>query len=393
MDQIRNLSIRKTIVLYMALCLFIGFFFSAFIARTAEGIQNRIWWKYVDEEEYFTLAEGEGIRYMTDLPRPDADEMTEADHFVSELCDFLQTFTVLVVSVFGSVIAVFLFYRNKLKPPIEELHLASQKISRNELDFHITYKNRDEMGRLCVEFERMREQLEENNRELWKNIEDEKALRSAIAHDIRSPLSVLKGYQEMLLEYVPDGTIGEEQAAEMLAECAKQTGRIDRFVETMRKLSSLENRELAVSQIRMEELATDLEAEARILEQDSEKHIILKIPDTEDIFQGDKEVILEVVENLLSNALRYARHQVEVTAEIEGTELKIRVEDDGTGLQGNFDQVTKLYYQKNAKDSLEHAGMGMYISRLYCEKHKGRLLLENGKYGGAAIIAVFDRIA
>ena len=54
------------------------------------------------------------------------------------------------------------------------------------------------------EFERMKEQLAENNHQLWKMIEEEKALRAAIAHDIRSPLSVLEGYQEMLSEYLPE---------------------------------------------------------------------------------------------------------------------------------------------------------------------------------------------
>ena len=86
-----------------------------------------------------------------------------------------------------------LFYKHKLKNPIEELELASQQVGRNNLDFHITYENKDEMGRLCEEFERMKEQLAENNHQLWKIIEEEKALRAAIAHDIRSPLSVLAG--------------------------------------------------------------------------------------------------------------------------------------------------------------------------------------------------------
>ena len=74
------------------------------------------------------------------------------------------------------------------------------------------------MGHLCHEFDRMRGQLEENNRQLWLIIEEERALRSAIAHDIRSPLSVLKGYQEMLIDYVPDGTIDKEKSVEMLLD-------------------------------------------------------------------------------------------------------------------------------------------------------------------------------
>ena len=64
-------------------------------------------------------------------------------------------------------------------------------------------------------------------------IEEEKALRAAIAHDIRSPLSVLKGYQEMLLDYLSDGTISLEQGMEMLKESAKQTRRMDDFIDAI----------------------------------------------------------------------------------------------------------------------------------------------------------------
>ena len=174
MGKIKNLSLRKTIVLYMIISLIISFYLSALIMRIASTVQNNIWWNYVDQEEYFEMAEGDGRRYLPDVPRPHSYEMKEFDYHVSEICDFLQTFTVLIVSVAGSIIAVFLFYKHKLKCPIEELELASRQVGRNNLDFHITYENEDEMGGLCKEFERMRGQLAENNQQLWKMLEEEK---------------------------------------------------------------------------------------------------------------------------------------------------------------------------------------------------------------------------
>ena len=63
------------------------------------------------------MAEGDGRRYLTDVPRPNSYEMKKFDYHVSEICDFLQTFTVLIVSVVGNIIAVFLFYKHKLKMP------------------------------------------------------------------------------------------------------------------------------------------------------------------------------------------------------------------------------------------------------------------------------------
>ena len=262
MGKIKNLSLRKTIVLYMIISLIISFYLSALIMRIASTVQNNIWWNYVDQEEYFEMAEGDGRRYLPDVPRPHSYEMKEFDYHVSEICDFLQTFTVLIVSVAGSIIAVFLFYKHKLKCPIEELELASRQVGRNNLDFHITYENEDEMGGLCKEFERMRGQLAENNQQLWKMLEEEKALRAAIAHDIRSPLSILRGYQEMLLEFDSAESIKTEDVIDILQTGMYQIDRIEHFTENMRKMSHLEQRELQCSEIELSELAKKIEAEA-----------------------------------------------------------------------------------------------------------------------------------
>lgn len=393
MDKIKNLSIRKTIVLYMVINLIVCFLLSVFVMRAASEIQNEIWWKYVDQKEYAGMLEGEGEKYITNLPRPNAGEMKRIDHHISEACDFLQTFTVLIISVAGSIISILLFYRHKLKNPIEELELASQKIGQNDLDFHITYTNKDEMGKLCREFERMREQLAENHQKLWKMIEEEKALRAAIAHDIRSPLSVLEGYQEMLMEYLPNREIDIKQAMEMVAESRKQIERMDIFVETMRKMSSLETRELRTEEITSRQLEGDIQAELRILEKKYQKKCYLKAASANECFAGDKEVIMEVVDNLLLNALRYAKTKVEIMMSLSFCELKISVKDDGIGFTEDRENVTKLFCRRNVKDSLKHAGMGMYISRLYCEKHGGELIVENSQNSGAAITAVFHRIA
>lgn len=377
----------------MGISLFICFYLSAVIVKMAGNIQNHIWWKYADHEKYYEIAEGGNERYLRDVPRPHSYEMKRLDYHVSEVCDFLQTYSILLLSVAGNTIAVFLFYKHKLKNPIKELELASQKISQNNLDFHISYENRDEMGRLCLEYERMREQLAQNNQQLWKTIEEEKALRAAIAHDIRSPLSVLEGYQEMLSEYLPKKEIDMDQALDMVKESRKQIERMDLFVETMRKMSSLDARALVAEEITNKQLETDIRAELTVLEKKFEKKCGLNCMETEEKFAGDKEVILEVVENLLSNAFRYARIKVEITVFLTCWELQIRVKDDGVGFTAEKQKATELFYQQNMKDSLKHTGIGMYISRLYCEKHGGQLLIENEEQNGAVITAVFRRIA
>lgn len=385
-NKIRNLSVRKTIILYMSISLLCSFLLSAYISELAWNTQVAVWKNYMNPDNYSELTPMNASQYVA------FHAMTPQDRFISELCDFLQTFALLILSIAGSCTSVFLFYRNKLKRPIAELTLASQNISQNNLLFRITYENRDEMGQLCREFERMREQLAENNILLWRSLEEERVLRAAIAHDIRSPLSVLKGYHEMLTDYLPKETISLEKAMEMLSECGKQLERMDLFVETMRKLSSLERRELSPGELTAEQLQADLCAEINILEKEAGKKILLHTSSSGEIFRGDKEIILEVTENLLSNALRYAKQEVEISLSVTRSECRICVTDDGQGFSEAAAEATRAFYHQNAKDSLKHAGMGMYISRLYCEKHGGRLLSGNLQQGGATVTAIFCRI-
>ena len=393
MDKIRNLSVRKTIFLYMAAALFCSFLLSDVIVRIAERTQMRIWWNYIDKKAYVEAAEKKAPGYIVKIPRPSSYEMTQADIFVSELCDFLETYAVLILSMAGSCGAVFLFYRNKLREPLEELAKGSKKIAENHLDFSICYENKDEMGQLCKEFERMREQLARNNRAVWQTVEEEKILRTAIAHDIRAPLSVLKGYQEMLMEYLPGEDIDVGQAMEMLAESGRQIERMDAFVEAMRKLSSLENRQLTPGSISAGQLEKDLQGELAILEKEYGKQCMLQASESQEEFYGDKEVILEVTENLLSNALRYGKQQITIAVNIGYAKLSICVIDDGDGFREEAEKITEAFYGQNVKDSLKHAGLGMYISRLYCEKHGGKLILGNDEQGGAVATAIFRRIA
>ena len=173
----------------MAVSLILSFLASAAVMMAAVRIQKRVWIKYMDASAYAQQAD---FTFQDSIPRPGAWEMTDADRFISEACDFLETYSSLVISVAGTIAAVFLFYRNKLKTPLQELSEASGRIAKNELDFRIVYTSGDELGRLCGEFERMRAELERNERKMWHMIEEEKALRSAVAHDIRTPLAILQ---------------------------------------------------------------------------------------------------------------------------------------------------------------------------------------------------------
>lgn len=385
MEKIRNLSLKKTILLYFVISLTAAFLLSGFTVHFARNMQNKIWEKYIDYADYTDVFQQYGKKYEIEILRPNQSQMNRLDHHLSEMCDFMETYSVLIFSIVGSVVAVFFFYKNKLKTPLQELKDASQMIADNELDFHVSYENKDEMGTLCKEFEMMRSDLADNNRKMWRMIDDEKALRNAIAHDIRSPLSILRGYQEMLLEFVSAESIKTEDVIDILQTGMYQIDRIEHFTENMRKMSHLEQRKLQCSEIELSELAKKIEAEAAMLSKKESKLCKVERVQEQNIVKVDEELVMEVTDNLLENAVRYAQKSIALQIKKKDGFFIISVEDDGIGFVDTEEKVTEPFYHKNPQDDLKHFGLGMYISRIFCEKHGGNLKIYNARQGGAQV--------
>lgn len=395
MDQIKNLSLKKTIMLYLMIALTSSFFLSAFVVASAKRVQKSIWTKYIDIDELNELeilADNLNERLFIDIPRISSYVMTDKDNQITETCDFLTTWTPLILSTYSSGIAVYYFYRNKLKKPLEILEDSSNSIANNRLDFHIQYNRKDEMGRLCDSFEHMRVQLEANNKHLWNMIEDQKTLKAAIAHDIRAPLSVIKGYHEMLLDFIPEDRIEKDKLMEILLASEGQVHRLTAFVETMKQLSSLEEREINYETIHTKEFEKQLENAAMIWT--NNKKIDFKMiadPSIPTTFQADSSILMEVYENIFTNAIRFTTTKIMISLYIMNQKLQIRISDDGNGFQDEeIGLVTKAYYHNNPADDLTHQGLGLYICKLLCEKHGGGILLGNHKNGGGCVKATFE---
>lgn len=387
MEKIKNLSLRKTIILYVAAALILTFFISAGIILTAEKTQKHIWIQYTDRD--ILSGHEVGYGYTAEVKRPDKKDMVYRDYIISQICDAVETWTMLVLPMTGSIIAVFCFYRDKIKEPLEILTEGSRKIQENRLDFPVHYRKKDEMGQLCREFDRMRSQLQENNKKLWNMVEQERTLKAVIAHDIRSPLAVLRGYQETLMEFLPGEELSEQDTKEILQSGMQQIDRMNAFVEQMWRLSGIEDREIHYEKIETAVLLRYMENTAKVLADREDCRAVIKTEDIPESFLGDYSVICEVFENLLGNAVRYARHMILISLEVSEDKLFICLGDDGVGFHGEEDEITKPFYHDNLADDLKHFGLGMYLSKLYCEKHGGKLLLGSADIGGAYVKAGF----
>ena len=384
MDKLRNLSIRKSVILYIFISLFVSLLlWIAAYGAAAFGVQV---------QSAKEISDG-SVYYDGNLPaKPDLYIKSGQGRFLLGLCDFILVYGFLVFSVPGIVIAVLLFYRNKIQKPLQELKAASRQIEENNLDFHINYENHDELGQLCAEFEKMRTELESNNRKMWRMVEAEKMLRAAIAHDIRTPLATLRGYQEMMLEFLPGSALSQEKTEEMLQEGMEQIDRINRFVETMRILSGLESREAVWEPTSLKQLETRIRMSAGVLEEEYGRNVTFLPVYADKDFQADAGFVLEVAENLISNALRFANENVSARFILDGDSLALEVADDGKGYPQGFSLPEDIHQAGGGhqQTGLQHLGIGLYISRICCEKHGGKLTVENRSEGGGMARATFQ---
>ena len=101
-----------------------------------------------------------------------------------------------------------------MKIPLRELKSASDHISNNDLTYEIDYRCNDEMGILCKDFEKMRSELVKNEKKVWNLIEDERTLRSSIAHDIRTPITLIPIVKKHLSHRAKRNLVGTAQDLE-----------------------------------------------------------------------------------------------------------------------------------------------------------------------------------
>lgn len=393
MEHIKQLSLKKTLMIYLIIALVVSFFSAAIIVSIAGRIQYNVWFKYVDQDKYFDFVIQNEEKYggKIDIPRPSSYVLSKTDHNITEACDFIITWTPLLLSTLCSALAVIMFYKNKLRTPIKLLEDGSNKIASNNLDFNIKYDYNDEMGRLCSSFEQMRNQLQINNKYLWKMIEEQKNLKAAISHDLRSPLAILKGYHEMLLEFIPQDKIDKERLNDIILSCDKQTDRLLAFIDKMKQLSSLEDRKTDYATINTGELLKQLKRSAEILASPKNIEVELMIEEQTPLsFQADTAIINEVFENLIANSIRFAKKKIIIAINFVDSLLQIEVCDDGMGFnKDKMELVTNAYYHDNSTDEPNHFGLGLYISKLLCEKHGGKVYIKNAINLGASVKAVF----
>ena len=239
----------------------------------------------------------------------------------------------------------------------------------------------------------MRLELIRGKEEMWRLVERQKELNAAFAHDLRTPLTVLKGYTDFLARYVPEGRVSQEKLTGTLTLMAEHLARLEEYSRTMKGIRSIEDVPFSPEKISLSGIRRRVEEVVFALNQAEGIEIICQKADDNMVLKADDSMIMEVLGNMLSNAIRYARGKIEVASDYnrQRGEFLLTVQDDGPGFtEEQLEKALKPYYKEpEAPEADEHFGIGLHICRELCKKHGGTLSVANSIQGGAVVTASF----
>lgn len=341
------------------------------------------------------------------------------------------------------------FYRRHIGGPLSVLEAAADRIARQDLDFQIGAVRGRELGRLGAAMEGMRSSLLATQRELWRTAEDRRRLNAAFAHDLRTPVTVLKGTLEMARIKADRAGSGED-VRKTLDTLSGQADRLESYAQLMSRVTKLENREVMRSACAPSDVVRVLERQAAgyVATRGNGCKLLFSlcdgmraagagdggvaapdaggaaepcpghaaapdaghaaVPDAEhaaepcpELLSIDMQLVEEVLGNLLGNACDHARSKVAVSVDLLHPEqgslaagargdvcLELVVTDDGRGFTAEALHHGCDPFYSEAK-SAEHFGLGLNIARTLARLHGGAVELGNLEGGGACVTATF----
>lgn len=228
----------------------------------------------------------------------------------------------------------------------------------------------------------MRAMLANNFSEMWRQVEERKRLNAAFAHDLRTPLTVLKGYNEMLQ------ASEHAQTKEIAVTMGKHLTRMEAYVNSMSNLRRLEDTRPEYKTVPLQQFVSSLQESAQILCIQNGKKLLMQNETVDCDILMDKTFVSQVCNNLIANAVRFAQTSITLSFSLQDDGLLLSVSDDGKGFdKKSIHKVTSPYFTEET-DRSEHFGLGLYICKLLCENHGGYLKIADVS-NGARVRAFF----
>ncbi len=296
---------------------------------------------------------------------------------------FLQrTNQALVLAIMAALLVALLvgiLLANTLTRPLLALTRAAENVAAGDLQQDVDIHSNDEIGELAAAFNKMSQEVARVN-------QLRRQMTADVAHDLRTPLTVIAGY----IESMRDGIL--PPTPERLAIIYGEIERLQNLVGDLRTLSQADSGELLMN-IQAVDLTALLERSVQTFQlRSSQQGINLSVEAPVGLppVQMDQARMLQVMDNLLSNALRYTPHggRITISARMEDGNAVIMVEDTGTGIPAS--DLPHVFERFHRADPSRHSetgesGLGLAIVRAIIEAHHGRVSAEPASEQGTII--------
>lgn len=281
-----------------------------------------------------------------------------------------------VLSAIGAgVIALLLggFLAYTITRPVRELTHATQEVARGELGHQVPVRTNDELGQLAESFNQM-------SADLARSTQLRRQMTADIAHDLRTPLSIILGYTEALADEKLQGT------PDIFDVMYGEAQHLQRLIEDLRTLSLADAGELSLNRQQVSPNALLERTAAAYTTRAEEEDVALRVvpadvPYGAPVVSVDPERMAQVLGNLVSNALRYTLAGGEVTllADVSSSEVRLSVSDTGAGIDSeNLPHIFERFYRADeSRHDAGESGLGLAIARSIVEAHGGTIDVES----------------
>ena len=318
----------------------------------------------------------------SDTVQESAYDITIADTGSSQTSIQIMTkdlfFTALVILIFTSVSIGLWIYRS-VAAPLVKLRKATQNIKEGNLDFVLEVDGTDEFAELCRDFEEMRRRLKESAEEKVLLDKENKALISNISHDLKTPITAVKGYVEGIMDGVADTP---EKMDRYVRTIYNKTNEMDHLINELTFYSKIDTNRIpyTFSKLNVDDYFSDCAEEVGLeLETRGIQLYYANYVEKDVLVIADGEQIRRVIHNIISNAIKYMdkpKGVIQIRVKDVGDFIQVEIEDNGKGIASKdltyiFDRFYRTDVSRNS--SKGGSGIGLSIVRKILEDHGGKV--------------------
>ncbi|GAA1706158.1 ATP-binding protein [Microbacterium sediminicola] len=285
----------------------------------------------------------------------------------------------LVVGVLAAT-AAGIFLATRLSRPLREMSEATQRIAEGDYDVRVVAPREQELAALADDVNTLGRALAETEKRRTR-------LLGEVAHEMRTPLTVIDGYVEGMI----DGILPTE--SEQLAKVSDEVRRLRRLSDDLSALSRTEEGRLGLAEVPIElgMLVTAVAERLRPQAEDADIHLTVTVADDPVPVLVDPDRIGQVITNLIGNAVRATGEGGSISVDVatRGARAEITVADTGEGLaEADLDRIFERFYRvPGRRGGASGSGVGLTIARGIVRAHGGELMAESDGPGrGAAFV-------